>query len=174
MSYIFESKRLGFRLWLERDYELFSKMNQKETVMRYFDHPLTKEESYALIDRIINHYNEKGYTVWAIEIKETKEFIGFIGLYTAHFESDFTPCVEIGWRLDDQFWNKGYATEGAKEVLKYGTEILGIHDIYSFTSEINLPSIRVMEKIGLKKVKFFEHPNFEENHPLRPHVLYKY
>lgn len=171
-NYKFESERLGFRLWVDEDYEPFSKMNSDSNVMQYFPNSLTRVESDNLIKRIMRHFKEYGYGLWAVELKSTKEFIGFIGFNTATFETDFTPCLEIGWRLDRRFWNKGYATEGAIKCLEYGYSILDLDKIYSFTSEINKPSINVMKKIGLQYQGSFLHPNINENSQLRPHVLY--
>ena len=80
--------------------------------------------------------------------------------------------MEIGWRLAKAYWNKGYATEGAKACLQYGYDKLGFQDVYSFTSQLNKPSIRVMEKIGLIKIGEFMHIKLEDENPLKPHVLY--
>lgn len=172
-KYQFETERLGFRQWKEEDRIPFAKMNENTEVMKYFPNALTRKQSDEFIDKITNHFNEYGYGLWAVEIKSTKEFIGFIGFHNATFESYFTPCVEIGWRLDNKYWNKGYATEGAKACLKYGFNILGFKDIYSFTSQLNKPSIKVMNKIGLKKQGKFYHPKVDKNNVLRLHVLFK-
>ena len=173
MKYEFETQRLGFRQWEAQDKEPFSRMNSDPIVMEYFPNKLTRTQSDEFIEKINNHFNKFGYSLWAVEIKDTHEFIGFVGLYTASFKSDFTPCVEIGWRLDKQYWNKGYATEGAKACLNYGFKKLGLKEIYSFTSLINIKSINVMKKIGLIEQSQFEHPNIDENNKLRLHVLYK-
>jgi ribosomal-protein-alanine N-acetyltransferase len=172
-KYEFESDRLGFRFWNDEDSVPFSRMNANNKVMQYFPSVLNKEQSDKFIERIMDHFKDYGYGLWAVDIKETHDFIGFIGFYTAKFESCFTPCVEIGWRLDEKFWNKGYATEGAIKCLDYGFNILGLNDIFSFTSKINKPSINVMKKIGLIEQDTFLHPNISEDNPLRPHVLYK-
>jgi ribosomal-protein-alanine N-acetyltransferase len=172
-QYEFESDRLGFRLWKDEDYEPFAKMNANPVVMKYFPRTLTKEQSDQFIGRIMNHFKEHGYGLWAVEIKDTGEFIGYLGFYTATFEAEFTPCVEIGWRLDNKFWNKGYATEGAKRCLDYGFKSLGFQEVFSFTSLLNKPSVNVMKKIGLKEHRTFLHPALCEGHPLREHVLYK-
>jgi len=171
--YQFESNRLGFRLWKDEDKIPFSIMNADNNVMKYFPNDIDKDESDNFIERIKNHFEINGYGLWAVEEKKSCDFIGFIGFYTATFESDFTPCVEIGWRLSNRYWNKGYATEGAKKSLEYGFNILELNKVYSFTSEINKPSINVMKKIGLLKQKCFLHPNIDDNNPLKPHVLYK-
>ncbi len=172
-EYLFESCRLGFRMWREADKELFAKMNADEEVMRYFPKRLTCGESDDFFGRIQEHFKRKGYGLWAVEIKHNREFIGFIGFLTATFPADFTPCIEIGWRLDKKYWNQGYATEGAKACLELGFTGLDFAEIYSFTAKINLPSIRVMEKIGLTKIGEFAHPGVKECDPLKPHVLFK-
>ncbi len=171
-DYIFESKRLGFRLWQPKDSVPFFNMNSNPEVMKYFLKPLSKSESNQFIQRIMAHFEKYHYGLWVVEIKKTREFIGFIGLYTATFESDFTPCTEIGWRLDKKYWHKGYATEGAKCCLEYGFNTLNLNQIYSFTAKINSPSISVMKRIGLKRINIFMHPSIDVNHPMCPHVLY--
>lgn len=172
-NYIFESSRLGFRMWKESDKELFSNMNSDENVMKYFPKTLSTDESDKFLHRILEHFEEKGYGLWAVEIKDTKEFIGFIGFLNAVFEAEFTPCVEIGWRLDNRYWNNGYATEGAKACLGYGFSNLNFRSIYSFTAKINKLSENVMQKIGMKKVGEFQHPKVEDDSSLKTHVLYR-
>lgn len=160
-------------MWEESDKEPFAKMNANEEVMRYFPKALGPEESDQFVHRIQEHFKENGYGLWVVEIKDTKEFIGTIGFLIATFEAEFTPCVEIGWRLDNKYWNKGYATEGAKACLGYGFNELNFERVYSFTAVINEPSENVMNKIGLEKVGRFLHPRVEEGSSLKPHVLYK-
>ena len=172
-EYIFESDRLGFRMWEESDKEPFSKMNANGEVMKYFPKTLEPKESDKFVHRIEEHFNDNGYGLWVVEIKDSKEFIGTIGFLIASFEAEFTPCVEIGWRLDNKYWNKGYATEGAKACLEYGFNELNFNRVYSFTAVINKPSENVMKKIGLKKIGEFSHPRVEEDSFLKPHVLYK-
>lgn len=171
-KYIFESKRLGFREWTLDDLEFFANMNSKDSVMKYFPSKPTREESEHFLKRIILHFDNHGYGLYAAEIKATGELIGFIGFQIATFYARFTPCVEIGWRLDDEYWNEGYATEGAKAVLDHGIKFLNLQKIYSFTSSINKPSINVMEKIGLKFMEHFNHPKVKAESNLCEHVLY--
>ena len=81
--------------------------------------------------------------------------------------------IEIGWRIREDKWNQGFATEGAKACLQFGFDQLNFKDIYSFTSKVNIKSERVMQKIGMNKVKEFEHPKIELGSHLKTHVLYK-
>lgn len=171
MIYI-ETPRLRLRDWQEADFEPFSQMNADEEVMKFFPKTLSKQESDAFAQAIIAEIKEFGFGLYAVEVKETSEFIGFIGFHRATFESDFTPCVEIGWRLKKEEWGRGYATEGAKACLQYGFEELGFDEIYSFTAAINEPSKHVMRKIGLQFVKEFDHPRIDKDSSLLKHVLY--
>lgn len=168
----FETQRLVFRDWKEQDLNEFRIMNKDSRVMKYFAKTLTEEETDGFYNRIQEEFKNYGYGLYAVETKHNKEFIGFIGFHWANFVSQFTPCIEIGWRLKYDAWGNGYATEGAKACLKYGLEILKFNKVYSFTSKINLPSENVMKKIGMVKVMEFEHPNIMEGSPLRQHLLY--
>jgi RimJ/RimL family protein N-acetyltransferase len=150
-------------------------MNADPQVMRYFPSTLTTEETDALLERVGLHFERHGFGLWAVEDKATGEFAGYIGLAVPSFEADFTPCVEIGWRLSTQFWNRGLATEGAASVLRFAFEILRFEEVVSFTTATNLPSRRVMEKLGMihDRSADFDHPRIPDGHPLRRHVLYR-
>lgn len=147
-------------------------MNADSEVMRYFPEPYSRERTKLFFDSIQREFADCDYGLYAAEEKATGLFMGYIGFHRAEFAVDFCPCIEIGWRLDKAFWNKGYATEGAKSCLEYGFSSLGFDKVYSFTATVNLPSERVMQKIGMTLERYFDHPGVPENHPLRPHVLY--
>lgn len=165
-----ETPRLILRPWRDSDREPFAAMNADPRVMRYFPSTLTRAESDALADRAAGFLSDHGFGVLAAELRETGEFIGYIGLWIPSFEAHFTPCVEIGWRLAAAHWNRGLATEGARAILRRWPE-----PVVSFTTVSNFPSRRVMEKIGLahNPVDDFDHPRIPEGHPLRRHVLYR-
>jgi RimJ/RimL family protein N-acetyltransferase len=149
-------------------------MNADPEVMRYFPAPLSAEQTNAGIDVWCQQFAEKGWSNWAVELQDTGEFVGFIGLSVPRRQLPFSPCVEIGWRLKRSAWGHGYATEGAKACLRVGFEQLGLKEIVSFTSLSNLPSIAVMERIGMVDEQAnFEHPGVPKGNPLRPHCLYK-
>jgi len=143
--------------------------------MEYFPAVLPREESDALAERIDSHFEQYGFGLWAIEIADVTPFAGFIGLSVPRFESHFTPCVEIGWRVAAEYWSCGYATEGARVVLAFGFEQLRLTEIVSFTAPSNLRSRRVMERLGMtcNPADDFDYPGLPEGHPLRRHVLYR-
>lgn len=118
--------------------------------------------------------DDLGYGRFAVEVIETRELIGFIGLAQCKFESHFTPAVEIGWRLAHKFLNLGYATEGSSAVIDWASGNLPIDEIVAFTSASNIRSCRVMEKIGMARNVHddFQHPNLAPSDPLRLCQLY--
>lgn len=175
MPIILETERLILRAWHDDDLELMLDINQDPKVMEYFPSVLGLAETDLLIQKIRKHYDEHGFTLYAVERKDTHEFIGFIGLLSVGFEAKFTPAFEIGWRLSSEHWGQGFAPEGAQAVLDYAFNELDIPEIVSFTTVGNLKSRRVMEKIGLthNPDDDFEHPKLPDDSPLKRHVLYK-
>ena len=143
--------------------------------MAWFPAPLSREESDALVVRILQRWDEDGHGLWAIERKADGVFLGFAGLATHRFPAHFTPTVEVGWRLARSAWGYGYATEAGATSLAFGFETLGLNEIVSFTTVANERSRRVMERLGMTRdpVDDFDHPNLPVGHPIRPHVLYR-
>jgi len=168
---VIETERLILRTWREEDFVPFAEMNRDPLVMRYFPNKLSSEESDKLAQRIITHLDKRGYGLWAVEVKKGTPFIGFTGFNYTDFPAEFTPCIEIGWRLANPHWGKGYATEAAKACLA-SVDRWNLDKIYSFTSEINIPSQGVMQKIGMKKAGSFDHPKIDPSNRLCRHVLY--
>jgi RimJ/RimL family protein N-acetyltransferase len=176
MSKVFlETDRLILRAWSKEDLLPFAKLNANPKVMEHFPKTLTLEETQKMIQVLEERFLKDGFSFFATELKSTGEFIGFIGLNIPGYPLPFAPCVEIGWRLDEEFWNKGYATEGAIACLKWGFESLGLKEIVSFTATTNKTSERIMQKIGMSRdaAGDFAHPNLAPDHPLSQHVLYR-
>ena len=169
---IIETDRLILRSWKAEDLPLFTEMNKDARVMRYFPSILTTEQTESFYKRIQSEFERNGWGLYAVELKSNGTFIGYVGLHEIGFDADFTPGVEIGWRLAADYHNQGLATEAAKEVLKLAKQN-GLQRLYSFTAKQNTPSERVMQKIGMTKVREFEHPNLSPDSPLRTHVLYQ-
>ena len=168
-----ETERLVLRQWKIADRESFAALNADLRVMAYFPAPLTRPESDAMAGRCQKLIDERGWGFWAVELKTTCEFIGFVGLHIPSAELPFSPCVEIGWRLAYDHWGKGYATEAAKEALHIGFDRLGLNEIVAFTSVGNIRSSGVMERLGMQESGTFEHPQVPKDSTLRQHCLYR-
>jgi ribosomal-protein-alanine N-acetyltransferase len=167
--------RLLLRRWRDADLEPFAALNADPRVMEFFPAVLTPAESDRLVrERILPHFAEHGYGLWAVEVPGVTEFAGFVGLVEQTFVAPFTPCVEVGWRLDARYWGRGYATEGAHAALDHGFGVAGLDEIVSLTAVTNVRSIAVMRRLGMRPAGEFEHPRLPPGHPLRPHVLYRH
>jgi len=169
------SARLLLREWRDADREPFGVMNADRRVVEHLFGPLDRAASDALIDRIVARWATDGHGLWAIERREDARFIGFVGLAAPSFEAAFTPCVEVGWRLAPEAWGWGYATEAARETLRFGFENLRLAEIVSFTVPANVKSRAVMERLGMTRdpADDFDHPNLAEHDARRRHVLYR-
>ena len=166
--------RLTLRRWVPSDLEPYAALNMDPEVMRYFPALRGRAESLASMRRIEASFDAHGFGFWAMD-RPGAGFIGFCGLAVPGFAAHFTPCVEIGWRMARAHWGRGYATEAARAALADGFARLGLAEVVSFTAAGNLPSRRVMERIGMSRdpAGDFDHPGVPEGHPLRPHVLYR-
>jgi RimJ/RimL family protein N-acetyltransferase len=170
-----KTDRLILRPWRPEDREPFAAMNADPAVMEFFVSTMTREESDALVDRIEEGWAERGFGLWAAEEIASGTFLGFIGFFHQTFDAHFTPAFEIGYRLARAGWGKGYATEGAKEAVRYGFEVAGLTDIVSMTCVPNVRSQNVMRKLGMTHdpADDFDHPRVPDGHPFKRHVLYR-
>jgi len=170
------TERLILRPWNEKDFQPFAEMNADPRVREFFPSVLTREQSDSEIRRIQSACEKDGFTLFAAELIATGEFVGFIGMVTMTFAVPALaqPAVEIGWRLAHKHWGQGLATEGAREILRYGFATVKLKEIVAITVPSNVRSRHVMEKIGMKYLPDldFDHPRLREGHPLRRHVLY--
>jgi RimJ/RimL family protein N-acetyltransferase len=170
-----ETERLRLRDWCDTDRGVFAAMNADPEVMRYFPETQSREESNASVDRCVARLNNDGFGFWAAELKETGEFIGFIGVQRAPNYLPCAPAIEIGWRLVKHVWGRGLAPEGAMASLDYAFREIGAGEVIAITTVNNTPSRRVMEKVGMSHDLSgdFDHPMVPEGNPARPHVLYR-
>src|SRR5262249_22580617 len=144
----------------------YAAMNADPEVMRHFPSTLTAEESAASLERARRGIDLRGWGIWAVEVNG--EFAGFTGLSVPGFEAPFMPCTEIGWRFRREFWGRGLATCAARGALHFGFETLKLLEVVSFTATMNIPSQRLMQRLGFERdvAGDFEHPSVPEGHPI--------
>ncbi len=165
--------RLIMRRWQHSDREPYAAMNADPEVMRYFPHTMTRAQSDAHIDSIERRFEATGVGLWALEVADSGEFIGFTGLAPMPDGSPGAGGTEVGWRLTRAAWGHGYATEAAKAALDVAFTGLGAAKIWSITAVLNEPSRAVMRRIGMTEFGQFEHPALPVGHHLRQHVAYR-
>ncbi|MEQ1872203.1 MAG: GNAT family N-acetyltransferase [Ilumatobacteraceae bacterium] len=169
------TERLLLRRWREADKAPYAQLNADPEVMRHFPSTLTRDQSDQMVDRMTAAWDANSFGLWAVERLDTGAFIGFVGLAAPNWQAEFTPCVEVGWRLAAAHWGQGFAPEAARAALAFGFENVDLpnDEIVSFTTKQNVKSQRVMQKIGLHL-----DPTREFDHPMTPgwveqrHVFY--
>jgi len=165
-------RSIVLRQWRDSDLVPFAEMNADRDVMRFFPRRQTFEESRSAMERFRTEIDERGWGLWVVEVDG--DFAGFTGLSEPKFEADFIPCVEIGWRLRKEYWGRSIAYAAARQAEAHARHILKLERLVSFTAVVNERSRRLMERLDFERDPNgdFLHPNVEEGHPLRPHVLY--
>jgi len=150
-----ETDRLLLRPWRPaEDVAALTEMNADPAVMRWVapNRPLRAEESADFLDRMIRHWDEHGFGLWALvpRDEDAAECIGFAGLAIPSFLPAVLPAVEVGWRLAPAWWGRGLATEAARASMDFGFERLGLRSIVSIIDAGNARSLRVAEKLGMR------------------------
>jgi RimJ/RimL family protein N-acetyltransferase len=171
-----QTERLIMRRWRSEDLVPFAALNADPVVMEHFQKLLTRQESDEFASRIEAEFEECGWGLWAIEVRDVAPFIGFVGLHRVLFDAPFSPTVEVGWRLAKEHWGFGFATEAATRAVLYGDDEAGLDEIVSFTNPGNVRSWKTMERIGMVRdpSSDFEHPHVPVGHRLRRHIFYRF
>lgn len=166
--------RLLLRGWTPSDREPFARLAADPDVRRYFPSRLSREEADAMCDRMQTRIANDGFGFWVAELPGELPFAGIIGLQWLDFLSP-APQLEIGWWLDPVCWGRGLATEGALAVRDFAFRIVGVDHLVSVTATQNLPSQRVMQRLGMRTnpAENFPHPRVPADSPLSEHVLYR-
>jgi len=172
---VLTTSRLRLRLWRDEDLQPYAALNADPRVREFFPSLQTHQESADSMQFIRDHWQQRGFGLWAVEVVGGAPFIGFIGLSVPSFDAPFMPCVELGYRLAFDHWRNGYATEGSRAALTFGFATVGLSEIVAMTTVGNERSRRVMERLGMRRnpADDFDHPNIVAGHPLRHHVLYR-
>jgi RimJ/RimL family protein N-acetyltransferase len=146
-----ETPRLLLRRWNSEDLDGFAAVNAQPEVMRYIHDGRTLDRA-ATAERLSayrRHWDEHGFGLYAVEIKETGALAGFTGLAVPTFLPEIMPAVEIGWRLGRAYWGRGLATEAARSVLAHARDTLSLRRLVSIHVVGNEASARVMVKLGM-------------------------
>lgn len=172
MSFRHETERLVLRSWRDGDAGLFHEHLNTPAVTRYLGGVFDFEQIADLVERLQASERERGYTCWAVERREDGAFLGFCGikLFNPAFVPDMLKGrVEVGWRLREDAWGKGYAKEGAAASLDLAFNRFALSEIDAMTMAANMPSWGLMRRLGMtaRPDLDFEMPGYG------PHVVYR-
>lgn len=166
-----ETPRLLLRRWRTDDLDSLAAVNAQPEVMRYI-HDGRILDRAATAERLTayrRHWDEHGFGLYAVEVKETGELAGFTGLAVPAFLPEIMPAVEIGWRLGRAYWGRGLATEAARRVVTHARADVGLRRLVSIHVVGNEASARVMVKLGMTLERETVQP--DTGRPLRVYAL---
>lgn len=163
-----QTERLLLREFTLSDVTDFANLMADPEVMRFsLQGPLNKEQAEKYFEkRVLSHYKEHGFGLFALFLKENKKFIGFSGLIRQTI--DGKQEIELAYRLHPQFWSQGFATEAAIAVTEYAFQKLHPEYLISIIDPNNERSLKVAKRIGMQ---FWKETLF---HGIPVHVYQKF
>ncbi|MBF0574560.1 GNAT family N-acetyltransferase [Dysgonomonas sp. GY617] len=160
MKYILETERLYLREIDSQDVDDLFEMDSDPEVHKYIENKPVKfkEQIVEVIEMLRAQYKKNGIARWAVVYKQSGECIGWAGLkYFSEPLNNHSDFYELGYRLKKKHWGKGYVTEAATSIVKYGFENLGLDIIYATAHTENDGSINVLKKLGFKFTEVFDY-----------------
>ena len=148
-----ETERLILRDWTEADIEPFVRHTNVPAVMKWLGGVKPPEEARTIIrSRLMRWQEERGFTLWAVERKEDGELLGFCGLKIADDSSSpFVGEFEVGWRLREDAWGRGYAKEAAAASIDFAFGRLAAERVVAITFQQNVASWGLMNRLGMTR-----------------------
>ncbi|WUI04283.1 GNAT family N-acetyltransferase [Spirillospora sp. NBC_00431] len=173
MGVFLETDRLVLRRFTEADVDNLVSLDSDPEVMRFLaGEPTPRVEiEEEVLPRILRDYDLGPAGRWAALDRSTGEFVGWFALQPP--EDGGVGEVELGYRLKAAVWGRGYATEGARALIRKGFTEFGVRRVWGQTMAVNIASRRVMEKAGLRYVRTF-HPHFDDPLPGTEHGEVEY
>jgi ribosomal-protein-alanine N-acetyltransferase len=154
---------LDLRPFGETDADAMHRIYSDPIVMRYVaTGPATdRGATERLLRDYAVHQRAHGYSFWGVVERSSGALIGDAGLYR-------TPAgeVELGYTLGEPWWGRGYATEAAEAWLDAAFWTLGIAEVIALAEPANGASLRVLEKVGMRRAG-------ERSAFGRPHLVFR-
>ena len=146
-----ETERLILRRWQDNDLDAWAAICADAEVMKYISDGKTRTRTQcaAMLMEFDAQWEERGYSFFAMELRESNRFIGFTGFYSPGFLPEIMPAIEIGWRLSRYHWGRGLATEAARAALAYAWDHLDIDRLVSIVHLDNERSANLCLKLGM-------------------------
>lgn len=142
-----ETERLFFRKYTEKDKPHFISLFTDAAVMKYVgDGVMNESQAEAFWKKLFEKLYPEKYNIWAIFVKEDCAYAGHAGIYPRPARKEDWELVYL---LNRKSWGKGYATEIARRILKFGFEELNLGEIFATVEDEHSNSIRVIKKAGM-------------------------
>ena len=169
-----EAERLLLRRWREEDVEAHHRLVRHPDVVRTLGGPPAGTASEEIVARQNGLLDSTGSCFWAIELRETGDFIGWCGVKPGPDGTPIAGLPEIGWTIHPDHWRQGLAYEAASAVLARAWAHTDHPRIFAITTPGNEASRGLMERLGMKRMESgdFNHPKLAAGDPLRRHLIY--
>ena len=173
-----ETERLILRDWMPDDWTAFWRVTNTPAVMRYLGDELDEAGMKAAWDRLQGYARDHGHTFWLMERKRdgghlAGETLGFCGLKRSNVvDEKVSGMVEVGWRLREDAWGRGYAKEAAIASLDLGFGKFGAREIVALTVEGNTASWGLMKRLGMVRREDLDFTDPSVGPELNPHIVY--
>lgn len=151
---ILETERLRLREYTMDDFDaLYEILSDPETMQHYLK-PYDADGTRRWLNWSIKNYQEYGFGLWAIELKETGEFIGDCGITIQNIDGEKLP--EIGYHVHKRYWRRGFGGEASKAVRDWAFKNTEYDRIYSYMTQKNVGSYSTARSMGMKKIKEYQ------------------
>jgi RimJ/RimL family protein N-acetyltransferase len=162
------SERLHLRRFREDDLDALAVVFAKPEVWKFpSGRGMTRSETKAFLTAQMASWTANGFGCWLAIERHSQTTIGYLGLSIPTFLPEVLPAVEVGWRIDPDFWGKGYASEGAAKALEEGFKRLGLAEICSVPQTGNPASEAVCRRLGMRWERTVDIPANEKRGPLK-------
>ena len=164
---VLETQRLVLRRMEEADLPALRKILQDADVMYAYEHAFSEEETVSWLNRQLERYQQNGFGLWAVVLKENGEMIGQCGLTIQNVPQG--EVLEIGYLFQKAYWHRGYAAEAAVGCKRYAFDVLRADEVFSIIRDSNIASQNVAKRNGMKeRGRFVKHYYGVD----MPHILF--
>ena len=164
---VLETQRLVLRRMEETDLPALRKILQDADVMYAYEHAFSEEETVSWLNRQLDRYQQHGFGLWAVVLKENGEVIGQCGLTIQNVPQG--EVLEIGYLFQKAYWHRGYAAEAAVGCKRYAFDVLRADEVFSIIRDSNIASQNVAKRNGMKeRDRFVKHYYGVD----MPHILF--
>jgi RimJ/RimL family protein N-acetyltransferase len=138
------TERLVLRPLRQDDIDAFAALCADDEVMRWLGGTMDRQTAWRHMATLTGHWDLRGFGRWAVELRDTGELAGHVGLWYP----EGWPAIEIGWAIARPAWGRGIATEAARASLDYAWSEAGLERIIHLIRDDNERSQSVARKLG--------------------------
>lgn len=165
-----ETSRLVLRDWREEDWPGFWHVTNTLAVMRWLGGVQDEAGRAAARKRIEGYRENHGHTFWVVERREDGALLGFCGLKRSNQPGGPQGMMEVGWRLREDAWGKGYAKEAATASLALAFDRFGADEVIALTVQNNTASWGLMARLGMERREDLDFDSSEFD-PTNPRII---